>query len=163
MSRVDVQFFDQGFHRVLFDAMPIPAFVVDKNVCIFDYNAAAARLVGKNRRLVIRRPGGEVLSCLHSTEMAEGCGRAPACSDCVVRKSVRAASRGHRVVRRTAEMELVRKGRTAKVKLRVSCQSFTYGKSSFILLILEGLNDLDEPLSFKKTVHGRPISRRATL
>ncbi len=163
MSRISVHFLDQGLHRVLFDAMPIPAFVVDKNVCIFDYNAAAAQLIGKNKRFVIRRRGGEVLSCLHSTEAAEGCGCAPACSDCVVRKSVRAASRGHRVVRRAAEMELVHKGRPTKVDLRVSCQPFTYGKSSFILLILEGLNDLDEPLSFKKTVHGRPISRRATL
>jgi PAS domain-containing protein len=163
MSRVDVQFLDQGFHRVLFDAMPIPAFVVDKDMSILDYNAAAARLMGKNRRLVIRRPGGEVLHCVHFTKVPAGCGRAPTCSDCVVRKSVRAASRGHRVVRRTAEMELVRKGRPTKVNLRVSCQPFTYGKSSFILLILEGLNDLDELLSFKKTVHGRPISCRATL
>jgi hypothetical protein len=38
-------------------------------------------------------------------------------------------------------MELMLKGRPAKVSLRVSCQPFTYGKSSLILLVLEGLND----------------------
>jgi hypothetical protein len=59
----------------------------------------------------------------------------------VVRNSVRAASRGRRVVRQWAQMELVTNGKPVKVKLRVSCQPFTYGRNSFVLLILEGLND----------------------
>ena len=53
MSRVPVQFLDQGFHRVLFDAMPMPVFVVDEDVCILEYNAAAARLLGKDKKLVL--------------------------------------------------------------------------------------------------------------
>ena len=141
MRQLAVQFLDQGFHRVLFDAMPMPVFVVDKNVSIFDYNAAAAALVGKDKKLVIRRRGGDVLNCVHSMEGPKGCGSAPACRDCMVRKSVRSAARGRRVVRRSAQMELVRNGKTAKVNLRVSCQPFTYDRSSFILLVLEGLND----------------------
>jgi PAS domain-containing protein len=141
MSRLAVQFLDQGFHRVLFDAMPMPVFVVDKDVCIFDYNAAAARLLGKDKKLVIRRRGGEVLNCVNALEGPGGCGSTPACHDCVVRQSVRTAARGRRVIRRWAQMELVRKGKIVKVKLRVSCQPFTYGRSSFILLMLEGLND----------------------
>jgi len=141
MRQLAVQFLDQGFHRVLFDAMPMPVFVVDKNVSIFDYNAAAARLLKKDKSLVLRRRGGEVLNCVHSMEGPKGCGSAPACRDCMVRKSVRSAARGRRVVRQSAQMELVRNGKTAKVKLRVSCQPFTYGRSSFILLVLEGLND----------------------
>jgi PAS domain-containing protein len=141
MSRLAVHFLDQGFHRVLFDAMPMPVFVVDKDVSIFDYNAAAARLLKKGKKLVIRRRGGEVLNCVHSAEGLKGCGSAPACCDCVVRKSVRSAALGHRVTRQWAPMELVSNGKAAKVKLRVSCQPFTYGRSSFILLVLEGLND----------------------
>ncbi|MGA3284778.1 MAG: hypothetical protein ABSD57_10010 [Verrucomicrobiota bacterium] len=141
MSRLAVQFLDQGFHRVLFDAMPMPVFVVDKDVCIYDYNAAAARLLRKDKKLIIRRRGGEVLNCVHSMEGPKGCGSTLSCRDCVVRKSVRTAARGRRVTRQWAQMELVRKGRVAKVKLRVSCQPFTYGRSSFILLVLEGLND----------------------
>jgi len=141
MRQLAVQFLDQGFHRVLFDAMPMPVFVVDKNVSIFDYNAAAARLLKKDRQLVIRRRGGEVLSCVHSMEGPKGCGTAPACRDCVVRKSVRTAARGRGVVRQVAQMELVRNGKTAKVNLRVSCRPFTYERSTFILLVLEGLNE----------------------
>jgi len=114
--------------------------VVDEGMCIFDYNAAAARLLGKGKRLVLRHRGGEVLDCIHAAETPEGCGRAPACRDCVVRKSVRAAARGRRVTRQLAQMELARNGKTISLKLQVSCQPFTYGRSSFILLVLEGLN-----------------------
>lgn len=140
MSRLPVQFLEQGFHRVLFDAMPLPVFVVDENVSIFDYNAAAAKWIGKNKRLILRHRGGEVLDCLHAAEAPEGCGRAPACQDCVVRNSVRAAARGRRVTRQAAQMEFVRKGKTVALDLQVSCQPFKYGRSRFVLLVLEGLN-----------------------
>ena len=120
--------------------MPLPVFVVDDDVCIFDYNAAAAKLLGKGKRLILRHRGGEVLNCIHAAETPEGCGRAPACRDCVVRKTVRAAARGRRVIRQRVLMELVRKGKIIPLDLQVSCQPFTYGQSSFILLVLEGLD-----------------------
>lgn len=141
MSRVDVKFLDQGFHRVLFDAVPAPVFVMDEDMRVLDCNTAATRLIGKSRRLVKQRRGGEVLRCIHATKTGEGCGCAPACRDCVVRQCLQAASRGSRIVRRQAKMELMTKRRPAAVRLRVSCQPFTYGRSTFILLILEGLND----------------------
>lgn len=141
MNRLAIQFLDQGFHRVLFDAMPMPVFVVDDDVKILDYNAAAERLLKKNRRQVLERRGGQVLQCVHATEVPEGCGRAPACNECVVRNSVRAAARGRGVARQWADMELVREGKSTKVKLQVTCQPFSYGRGTFFLLILEGLND----------------------
>src|SRR5579859_7345719 len=141
MSSVNIQFLDQGFHRVLFDAVPAPDFVMDEDLRILECNLAATRLTGKSRRLVKQRRSGEVLRCIHAAETKGGCGYAPACRDCVVYQCIRAASRGRRVVRRQAKMELVSRGRPAVVNLRVSCQPFTYGRSAFILLILEGLND----------------------
>ncbi len=140
MNRLTVDFLDEGFHRVLFDAMPLPIFIVDGNINIFDCNKAATQLIGKNRRLVIRRRGGEVLGCVNAAKLRNGCGRTPACRDCVVRQSVSAAARGRRVARQWAQMELVRRGKVTRVKLRVSCQPFSFGKSDFILLVLEGLN-----------------------
>ena len=140
MNRLPVEFLEQGFHRVLFDAMPLPVFVVDEDVCIFDYNAAAARFLGKGKRLILRHRGGEVLNCIHAAETPEGCGRAPACRKCVVRKSVRAAARGRQVTRQRVQMELVRNGKTTPLDLRITCQPFNYGQSSYILLVFEGLN-----------------------
>jgi len=141
MNQIAIQFLDQGLHRVLFDAMPMPVFVVDKEVSILEYNAAAARLFESDKPAVLERRGGDVWHCLHAAETSKGCGHASNCRNCVVRKSVRDASRGRRVTRRWTEMELMLKGRPAKVSLRVSCQPFTYGKSSLVLLVLEGLND----------------------
>ena len=140
MSRLDVQFLDEGLHRVLFDAMPLPVFVVDKDINILEYNAAAARLLGKAGKPGRQRRGGDVLHCLHATESPEGCGCAPACSIAGCASRCERAFRG----RRDAPMGrdgIDPQGKPAKVNLRVSCQPFTYGRSTFILLVLEGLND----------------------
>ena len=140
MNRVAVQFLDQGFHRMLFDAMPMPVFVMDEDVHVLECNAAAARLFGPDKQTVVKRRGGEVLHCVHAMKVPEGCGRAPACSDCPVRKAVQAASRGRCVTRQKAQMEVVVGGRPARVDLQISCNPLTYERSKFILLVLEGLN-----------------------
>ena len=141
MSRLAVQFLDQGLHRALFDAMPLPVFVVDKDVNVLECNAAAARLFKPGRQTTRQRKAGDILHCLHTTESPKGCGGAAACSDCGLRAAVRAASQGQSVRRQWAEMELVRRGRAVKVELRVSCQPFTYDRSTFVLLVLEGLSN----------------------
>ncbi len=141
MNRLAVQFLDQGFHRMLFDAMPMPVFVVDEDVRILECNAAAARLLGKSKQFLVGKRCGEALSCSHALEAPEGCGHSPDCGECAVRKSVRAASRGHSVVRQKAEMKFGRNGNHTKVNLRVTCEPFTYEQRTFILLILEGLKD----------------------
>jgi PAS domain-containing protein len=141
MNRIAVQFLDQGLHRVLFDAMPLPVFVVDKDLSVLEYNTAAAWLFGSDKPAVLDRRSGEVWHCLHATETEAGCGHAAACKNCVVRESVRAAAEGRRVTRRWTEMELMLKGTPSKVSLRVSCQPFTYEKNSLVLLVLEGMGD----------------------
>ena len=141
MNRIAVQFLDQGLHRVLFDAMPMPVFVVDKDVSVLEYNVAAARLFGSEKQKILDRRSGEVMNCLHATETPKGCGHASACKSCVVRESVRTAMEGRRVTRRWAEMELMLKGAPSKISLRVSAQPFTFEKNPLVLLVLEGLND----------------------
>ena len=141
MNRLAVQFLDQGFHRMLFDAMPMPVFVVNEDVCILECNAAAAKLLGRSKQFLVGKRCGEALNCIHAREVPEGCGRSPDCGECVVRQSVRAASRGRTVVRHEAEMKFGRNGKHTKANLRVTCQPFTYERRTFILLILEGLKD----------------------
>ena len=69
MSRLDVQFLDQGLHRVMFDAMPMPVFLVDKDVTILDYNAAAAKLLGDKKERILPKPTGDILHCIHAEEL----------------------------------------------------------------------------------------------
>ena len=141
MNRVAVQFLDQGFHRLLLDAMPMPVFVVDADVCILECNTAAVRLFGPDKQTIVKRRGGEVLHCVHAKQVPEGCGRAPVCPDCPVRKAVQTASRGQRVTRQKARMELAAGGKTTRMDFQISCSAFTYERFTFILLVLEGLND----------------------
>ena len=126
---------------MLFDAMPLPVFVVDEDVRILECNAAAIRWFGPDKQTIVKRRGGEVLHCVHAMETPEGCGRAPACPDCPVRKAVQAASRGQCVTRQKARMELAAGGKTTKMDLQISCSAFNYERARFVLLVLEGLNN----------------------
>jgi PAS domain-containing protein len=99
-----------GLLRSVFDALPSLAFVVDPDMRIQEYNAAAGRLLAGDRSLVLRRRAGDVLHCLHSREAPAGCGGAPACRDCVIRKSAGESFQGRRVVRRRVRMELIEGG-----------------------------------------------------
>ncbi len=141
MQTVAVQFLDQGFHRALFDAMPMPVFVVDKDVSILEYNSAAAGFLAGNKKAQLTKRCGEVLHCLNSTETPEGCGHSTVCRDCVVRNAVGAAFKGRAVTRKATQMEMLTKGKKTKVNLRVSAKPVRYEHQEFVLLMLEGLND----------------------
>lgn len=123
----------------MFDAMPMPVFLVDADASILEYNAAAAELLGSKKSLFLNRSIGEVLDCIHAAEGPDGCGSAAACPKCGVRHSIRAASRGQRVTRRDTTFER-REGRKPNpLELRVGCHPFTFKGHSFNLLVLEGL------------------------
>jgi PAS domain-containing protein len=141
MQTLAVEFLDQGFHRVLFNSMPMPVFVVDRDVSILEYNTAAAELVGEDKNEVFGHRGGDILHCLRARETPGGCGTSPKCSTCVIRKAVRSALQGRPVMRQWANMELLKVRKSSKVKLRVTAQPVKYERQSFVLLILEGLND----------------------
>jgi PAS domain-containing protein len=126
------------------DAIPSPILVVDDEVQILSYNLAASQLLGQNPELVLRRRAGEILHCLHSTEVPEGCGRAAPCSDCPVRNSVNESVHGQRVVRKKARMQLVSEGQPVELYLLVTTAPFTCQDRSLVLLILEDISELME-------------------
>ena len=140
MSRVNVQFLEKGFHRALFEAMPMPIFVVDQEVTIFEQNAAASRLSGPKAGQLGHRIG-QALHCVNAMLDHQECGETQACADCIVRNSVKAAARGESVVRQWARTELVREGKKVKVNFRVNCHPFKFEQRPFVILILEGLDE----------------------
>jgi light-regulated signal transduction histidine kinase (bacteriophytochrome) len=130
------------FLHNLFDAIPAFIFIVDPDVRIHHLNAAASRLLGAGKGVVLLKRGGEALHCIHSTETPEGCGRAPACVDCVVRNSVNRSFQGGSVQRETAKMLLLHAGGTSEVHMMVTASPFRYGDREFSLLILEDITEL---------------------
>ena len=126
--------------RAVFDALPSLIFVVDRDVRIQEYNAAAAELLLAGRDAALRRRAGEILHCIHSDETPEGCGRSSSCKDCIIRNSVNLAFAGQRVVRRRAKIELLRSGRRQEMYGLVTVSLFSFEAKDNALLVIEDIS-----------------------
>ena len=133
---------DPGFYRKVLDAIPLPVFVVDEDVRIHDYNKAAEPLLGPDHSISFRRRGGEVLHCLHSVDVPEGCGCGPLCKDCVLRNSVTRAFQGEKVGRTRTHMQLVSKGKLTEAYLLVSAAPLDLDERRLVLLTLEDIKEM---------------------
>jgi PAS domain-containing protein len=128
--------------RQLLDAIPSYVFLVDKDVTILDYNAAAGAFLGIGRRLILRHRGGDVFHCLHSRDVTAGCGRGAACKKCLVRGAVNEAFAGKKTVRRQARMELF-SGRTVKhLDVLLTASPFDYQGHERVVLIIEDIGGI---------------------
>jgi PAS domain-containing protein len=121
--------------RAIFDAFPVPAFIVDDDVKIHDFNTAAEGLLGPEPAMALHRRGGEVLHCIHS-EM-QGCGKAEHCRDCVVRNSINKAFATESTCREVHEAELRTPNGVQTIQLLVTASLLPYTEQPRALLILE--------------------------
>lgn len=128
---------NEALLRGLIDALPSYVFLVDEDVSILDYNAAAATLLGNNRDRVLRHRGGDALECIHAKESVGGCGRSESCKNCLVRNSVQEAFAGNRVVRRQVNMELTQGHGTKSLKILLTASPFDYRGHRHVVLVFE--------------------------
>ena len=126
--------------RAIFDAIPLPTFIVDEDVRIQDYNAAGAQLLGPEPRLALLHRGGDALHCIHSE--ANGCGHSEPCQDCVIRNSVNGLFAGGGTHRLTHKAELRSGGNTLVIDLLVTATRFPDPEARRALLILEDVSEL---------------------
>jgi PAS domain-containing protein len=131
-----------GFLREIFDAIPAMLLIVDDDVRILHVNAMASSGLGLDIREVHRKRGGEALHCIHSMDVPEGCGRAPACSDCVIRNSVRMAVRGGKTFRKGTRMEFGTGDVKKELHLLVSASPFLHEEKHYVLLTIENVSEL---------------------
>lgn len=130
--------------RAVFDAMPLLIFVVDDDVRILEYNVTASELLAAPRSAILKRRGGEVLHCLHATEVPEGCGRAPFCKNCVIRNSVAEAFHGNQVVRRRTKLEMIRDENKLEIYALITASPFLYEQRPLVLLVIEDISEIAE-------------------
>ena len=130
--------------RAVFDAIPSLVFVVDEDVRIQEYNATAAEYLLVQRSVVLQRRGGEVLDCLHSTDVPEGCGQGLSCKTCVIRTSVTEAFHGNRVVRRRTKLEIIRDGNKIEIYALITASPFRYEERPLVLLVVEDISEIAE-------------------
>jgi hypothetical protein len=143
-----------GFWRTIFDASPIPTFIVDADLHILDTNQSAGQLLDGSREFVLRHRTGEVLRCVHSTETPGGCGRSPACKKCAVRSSVNQAFAGQPITRQRARMELLSGDKARTMDILVTTAPIAFAGRQLALLMLE---DVTELMTLRKLI---PICAR---
>jgi PAS domain-containing protein len=135
---------NEGMLRSVFDALPSLIFVVDGDVRIQEYNAAAAEFLSGKRAAILKHRGGEVLHCLHSTDEPEGCGRGPFCKNCVIRNSVAEAFKGSRILRRRTKLDIIRDGYKTELYALITCSPFSYVDRPYVLLVIEDISIIAE-------------------
>lgn len=128
----------------VFDALPSLVFVVDKDVRIQEYNAAAFDILMAERVTVLKRRAGDIMHCIHSSEAQEGCGRSPFCKDCIIRNSVAEAFQGDHVVRRRTRMELIRDTNKIEIYALITASPFLFQNRPLVLLVIEDISEIAE-------------------
>jgi len=131
-----------AYFRALLNAIPATIFVMDDDLKIRDFNDAAENAFGLYPSTALNRRGGEVLHCLHATDVPEGCGRGPHCKDCVIRNSVTDSLSGRRVARRRAKITLVLGADRRELDLLITASPLPPSGEPLSLLILEDISEL---------------------
>ena len=135
-------FEDNDFLTHTLNVIPFPILVVDDDLRILFWNSAALRLLGSEE--IYQQRGGEVLNCIHSGDVEEGCGYGPHCNTCVVRNSVYEASRGGKVYRKKTVMKRQIGDTVTELPLLVTTSPYRYKDRSLTLLILEDIHEMME-------------------
>lgn len=130
--------------REIFDALPSMIFVVDQEVRIQEYNAAAEELIRSSRETILQHRAGEILHCIHSEETKKGCGTSTKCSECIIRNSVIQALQGKRIVRRRTRMEIIQNDHKVEIYTLVTVSPFSFRGTPHALLVIEDLSEIAE-------------------
>jgi PAS domain-containing protein len=132
----------EAFDRTIFDAIPIPAFVVDDDMQILELNVAAAEFCGQSLVGVYERRGGEVLHCLHTTDVIEGCGRGPICAECVFRNSVTKCLEGQTVSRKIMNLQFSSELAAKDMQILITASPLQIGGKTRALVIVEDITEI---------------------
>ena len=135
---------DPGYIRAILDAFPTIVLALNDNACIQEANLAASQFLGEDRESLLQRACGDVLRCARAIQAGKPCGETESCPSCVIRGSCMAAITGEHIVRKRAEIQVLRGGKPQAVYLLVSATPFDYQGARHALLVLEDVTELTE-------------------
>jgi hypothetical protein len=121
------------------DALSSLVFVVDQDVRIKEYKATASVFLMAERMTVLNRRAGEIMHCIHSSEVEEGCGRSPFCKDCIIRDSVTEAFQGNRVVCRRTRLELLLDANNIEIYAEITASPVSFQNRPLVLLVIKDM------------------------
>jgi hypothetical protein len=133
----------------VFDVLPLPAFVVDHDFNVIDFNFAGARLLDRVPFAVLRMRGGDKLQCIHSIEAGDGAAT-QACEECLVKNFVKEVFADAKACRKTQRMRLTREGKPpAEVDFLITVVPIPDESEPLALLILDDVGELSTLLEAK--------------
>ena len=127
------------FYKAVLDSMAAPVFIVEQDVRIVDFNAAAGNILARDKQSVVKQRAGDALRCLHSTDVAEGCGRGPSCTNCTIRNSVNQSLQGLSISRHKVKFETLAEGEKNAIDFLVTASPLEYADHKYVLLIMDSL------------------------
>ncbi|HTP27808.1 MAG TPA: hypothetical protein VMK12_19425 [Anaeromyxobacteraceae bacterium] len=136
---------DSRLMAEVLDAYPAPTVIVDDDMRILFASRAAREYLGLGgdaANSVFLQRGGQALRCLNAEVTAEGCGRAPACRDCMVRNSVQAVFETGTVQRAKAFLQLRSGAGIVDRFFLVSASAVRSEGRRVALLVLQDISEL---------------------
>jgi hypothetical protein len=119
---------------------PVPILLVDGDVRILYCNDAAKEWFSALEQASYLQRTGEALHCSHSTDVPEGCGRAPACLKCSIRSAVaNAAENGRSTVCKRVTLRLRDGANIAEQEVVISASPFSIADSTVVMLMISRL------------------------
>ncbi|MHB8883328.1 MAG: PAS domain-containing protein [Thermodesulfovibrionales bacterium] len=130
------------FLKEVFEAIPAMLLIVDDAIRILHLNSSASAGLGLDLNMVHKKRGGDALHCIHAAELTGGCGKAAACSDCLIRNSVAKALQGNRTYRKQTRMELLSGKTRTELHLLLTASPFNYDGTRYVVMTLENISEL---------------------
>lgn len=75
--------------ETIFDAAPVGMLLADENTIITRVNNAIRQIVHRDYLQIVKQQIGGALGCVNSTDNEKGCGYRPACTDCLLQKTIK--------------------------------------------------------------------------
>ena len=135
--------FSTDTFRTLFDALPSPVFVVDGDVTVHDFNAAAGEFF-LCHMADLGRLSYPVQTDLNVAGVSPDRWPALFCRDSFIGKAVKEAVQRCRVVRRHTKLEAHREGCRAELETGIQCCPFQNGTRTLVLLVFEKMRQSGE-------------------
>ncbi|MBD3392948.1 MAG: PAS domain-containing protein [Chitinivibrionales bacterium] len=135
-------FGSDGLARRVFEAIPSPAFVVDRDRRIVAANAAGESLMHGRDKTVYRTTAGLAFMCIHESDSAKGCGHGSFCEHCAINRSVSEAVEGNHVSKKKYRLERVTGDTTEDVYLLISSSPIEHNCQVLALVVLEDVTQL---------------------
>jgi hypothetical protein len=106
------------------------------------YNKACAGLFNAEKSDILKHRAGDVLHCMYSYDVKEGCGRGPHCATCDIRNAVKAAFLGSATTRRKVRFTRMIEGKREEIHILITASPFVYDSRALALLVIEDISEI---------------------